>query len=94
MVLTEIIEFVLERGFGFIGAHGFEAGMLATALVILYHSHSILSFIQTAIKTVRIGFIGAALVLGALVIGISMGWLTVGQLPSISALPFVVELVG
>ncbi|WP_253738003.1 hypothetical protein [Halohasta salina] len=88
MVLTELVEMAIEAVGGLIGAHGFKAGLVATSLVVLYHGHSILSFIQTAIQTARIAFFGAAAVALLLIVGVSMGWLSVGSLPTLP-LPLV-----
>lgn len=83
MVLTDLLERLLEFGSSTLFGFGFEAGLLATAVVLLYHGHSILSFIQTAINTARIAFFGAAAVALLLILGVSMGWISVGSLPSL-----------
>lgn len=96
MVLTELIASAIEAAGSVIGLYGFEAGLVASAVVVAYHGHSILAFLQTAVRTMRIGFAGAALVGLLLIVGVSMGWLSVGSLPSLSglfdALPMLVEV--
>lgn len=86
MVLTELLAKAIEAVGSVIGLYGFEAGLVASAVVVAYHGNSILSFAQTAVRTVRIGFAGAALVGLLLIVGVSMGWLSVGSLPSVSGL--------
>ena len=77
---------LVESGTSFALDYSFEAGLLATAIIVLYHGHSILSFVQTAIRTARIAFFGAAAVALLLILGVTMGWLSVGSLPSFSGL--------
>jgi hypothetical protein len=89
MVLTDLLERLLEFGSSSLFGFGFEASLLATALILLYHGHSILSFIQTAINSMRIAFFGAAAVALLLILSVSMGWISVGSLPSLP-LPLVV----
>ena len=97
MVLVDFLERLIEQAISFGLGYSFEAGLLATAVIVLYHGHSILSFIQTAINTARIAFFGAAAVALLLIVGVSMGWLSVGSLPSLSgmldAVPMVVEVI-
>ena len=91
MVLADLLASLIEWAGSMVGAHGFKTGVIASSLVVLYHGHSILAFVQTAARTAKIGFAGAALVGLLLVVGISMGWLSVGSLPSLP-MPFLVEV--
>ena len=98
MVLVDFLESLIESGTSLALGYSFEAGLLATAIIVLYHGHSIIAFIQTAANVMRIAFFGAAAVIVLLVVGLSMGWLSVGSLPSLSGLldvlPMLVEVSG
>ena len=82
MVGGGLLASAIEWALGLIGAHGFEAGLLATALVVAYHGHSMMAFGQAAFRSARIGFIGAATVGLLIVVSVSMGWMDVEALPS------------
>lgn len=88
MVLTEILASIIEFVAGLVGAHGIQAGMVATGLVLLWHGHSVLGMIQSAMRTARIGLVSAALVAGLVVVGVAMGWISISSLPSLPMLPF------
>ena len=86
MVVGELLATAIERAAALAGAHGLEAGLLASALLVLWHGHSALAFLQSALKTVRVGFVGAALVGLLLVVGLSLGWISIGTIPSVGDL--------
>lgn len=94
MVVEELLASVIERLGVLAGAHGLEAGLVATALIILWHGHSALAFAQSALRTARIGFVGAGLVGLLIVVGISMGWLDVGVFPNIGDLLNSIPIPG
>jgi hypothetical protein len=81
MVLEDALATLLERGAELVGAHGFEAGLLATAVIVLWHGHSLLSLLLTGVKAARLVFIGVALVGLLLVVAVSLGWITIGDIP-------------
>ena len=89
MVLTELLAGLIEWAGAMVGAHGFKAGLIASAAVVAYHAHSILAFLQGAVRAVRIGAIGGGLVALALIVGVAMGWLSIGGLPAVP-LPFLI----
>jgi hypothetical protein len=89
MFLRDVLERLIEFAAGLLGAHGVEAGLVATALVVLWHGHSILAMLQSALRTVRIGFVSAALVGVLLVFAVAMGWISVSSLPALPALPWL-----
>lgn len=82
MVLEGLVAGGIEFVFGLIGAHGFEAGLVASALILVYHGHSFMSFGQAAFRSARIGFVGAAAVGLLIVLALSFGWIEVSSLPS------------
>ena len=82
MVGGGLLAGVIDWAAGMVGAHGIKAGLLASAVVAVYHGHSLMSFLQAAAQTARIGFLGAAAVGLLLVVAISMGWIEVSSLPS------------
>lgn len=81
MIVEEFLATLLERGAGLVGAHGFEAGLLATSVLVLWHGHSLLSIMLTGLRAARLMFIGVALVALLLVVAISLGWITIGDIP-------------
>lgn len=83
MVVEELLSTAIERIAELAGAHGFEAGLVATALIILWHGHSALALLQSGLRTARIGFVGAGLVGLLIVVAVSMGWLDVASLPAV-----------
>lgn len=93
MVIQELVARAIEIVAGLVGAHGIEAGLLASAVVIIWHGHRLLAFLQTAIRTFRIGLISAMLVGLAVVMGLTMGWVSIDSIPSIGGLiPLMVAL--
>jgi hypothetical protein len=57
--------------------------MVATALLIMWRGHRILKALQAVLRTVRIGFVSAALV-GVLVLtALAMGWISLSGLPAL-----------
>lgn len=89
MVIEDGLARLIEAGAGLVGAHGVEAGLIATAVIVVWHGHSALALITRALRTARIGFMGAALVGLLLVVAVALGWIDVGALPSIGAVPFL-----
>lgn len=82
IVFKDVVAGGLEMVFGFVGAHSLQFGLLASALIAVYHGHSLMAFGQTAFRTARIGFMGAAAVGLLLIVALSMGWIEVSSLPS------------
>ncbi|MFD1634636.1 hypothetical protein ACOZ4L_02760 [Haloplanus ruber] len=89
MVIEELLARAIESGAGLLGAHGVEAGLIATAVIVVWHGHSALALISRVLRTARIGFVGAALVGLLLVVSIAMGWMDVASLPSLGSIPFL-----
>lgn len=82
-MIRDLLARLLEFGAGLVGAHGLEVGMVATALLIMWRGHRILKALQAVLRTVRIGFVSAALV-GVLVLtAIAMGWISLSGLPAV-----------
>jgi len=86
VILEDLVERAIEAAAGFVGAHGIEAGLIATALVVLFHGHHALSMLQSGLQTARLAFLGAATVGLLLAIAIAMGWISIGSIPAIGDL--------
>ena len=70
--------------------NGVKTGMFATALLLIWRGHRVLAVLQSVLETVRIGFIAAAAVGLLVLVAIGAGWISVGSLPVVPALPLVV----
>ncbi|OTF10609.1 hypothetical protein [Halorubrum sp. SD612] len=67
--------------------NGVEVGMLATALLVIWRGHRVLAILQSALETIRIGFIAAAAVGLLVLVAIGAGWISVSSLPVVPSVP-------
>ncbi|OYR62465.1 hypothetical protein DJ71_23680 [Halorubrum sp. E3] len=67
--------------------NGVEVGMLATALLVIWRGHRALAILQSALETIRIGFIAAAAVGLLVLVAIGAGWISVSSLPVVPSVP-------
>lgn len=70
--------------------NGVQTGMIATALLLIWRGHRVLAILQSALETIRIGFIAAAGVALLVLVAIGTGWISVASLPAIPSLPLPV----
>jgi uncharacterized membrane protein len=84
MIIRELLTRLVGFGAGLIGAHGVEVGLVATGLLIMWRGHRILKFVQNVLRTLRIGFVSAALVGLLILVALAMGWISLSGLPSLS----------
>ena len=70
--------------------NGVQAGMFATALLLIWRGHRVLAVLQSVLHTVRIGFVAAALVGLLVLVAIGAGWISVASLPVVPSLPLSV----
>lgn len=67
--------------------NGVQTGMIATALLLIWRGHRVLAILQSALETIRIGFIAAAAVGLLVLVAIGAGWISVGSLPVVPSVP-------
>jgi hypothetical protein len=67
--------------------NGIQAGMFATALLLIWRGHRVLAILQSVLETIRIAFIAAAGVALLVLVAIGAGWISISSLPVVPALP-------
>ncbi|TKX78816.1 hypothetical protein EXE53_19215 [Halorubrum sp. SD626R] len=67
--------------------NGIQAGMFATALLLIWRGHRVLAILQSMLETIRIGFIAVAAVALLVLVAIGAGWISVASLPAVPSLP-------
>jgi hypothetical protein len=67
--------------------NGIRTGMIATAVLLIWRGHRVLAILQSALETIRIGFIAAAAVGLLVLVAIGAGWISVASLPVVPSLP-------
>jgi len=83
-MLSEPLAAVIEFVAGATGGRGIEAGIVATGLLAVWRGHRILTALQSALRTVRVGFVSAALVGLLILVGLRMGWVSMPAIPFVS----------
>ena len=73
---------------GLLGANSLETGLIATGILLVWRGQRILAWLEAGLKTLRIGFIAAGIVVLVVLLAIGADWVTVSQLPGVSWLPW------
>ena len=69
---------------GLLGANSLETGLIATGILLVWRGQRILAWLEAGLKTLRIGFIAAGVVVLVVLLAIGADWISISSLPGLS----------